>query len=152
MAFAAMARHLGAAMEGAIVQQMLRGVELIAGVITDPLFGPVVMFGSGGTAVELFGDRVLRILPMTDQDAHEMVRSIRGAPLLFGHRGTPPCDVTAVEDVLLRVARLAEEIPQLAEMDLNPVIASPHGAVALDVRIRLMPWRRHAETEVRRLR
>ena len=152
MAFAAMARHLGDAMEGAIVQQMLRGVELIAGVITDPLFGPVVMFGSGGTAVELFGDRVLRILPMTDQDAHEMVRSIRGAPLLFGHRGAPPCDVSAVEDVLLRVARLAEQVPQLAEMDLNPVIASPLGAVAVDVRIRLMPWRRHAETEVRRLR
>jgi acetyl coenzyme A synthetase (ADP forming)-like protein len=151
-AFAAMARHLEDAMEGAIVQQMLRGVELIAGVITDLLFGPVVMFGSGGTAVELFGDRVLRILPMTDQDAHEMVRSIRGAPLLFGHRGAPPCDVTAVEDVLLRVARLAEEVPQLAEMDLNPVIASPDGAVAVDARIRLMPWRRHAETEVRRLR
>ncbi len=152
VAFAAMARHLGDAMEGAIVQQMLRGVELIAGVITDPLFGPVVMFGSGGIAVELFGDRVLRILPMTDQDAHEMVRSIRGAPLLFGHRGTPPCDVTALEDVLLRVARLAEEVPQIAEMDLNPLIASPDGAVAVDVRIRLMPWRRHAETEIRRLR
>jgi acetyl coenzyme A synthetase (ADP forming)-like protein len=152
VAFAAMARRLGDAMEGAIVQQMLRGVELIAGVITDPLFGPVVMFGSGGTAVELFGDRVLRILPMTDQDAHEMVRSIRGAPLLFGHRGAPPCDVTAVEDLLLRVARLAEEVPQLAEMDLNPVMASPLGAVAVDVRIRLMPWRRHAESEVRRLR
>ncbi len=151
-AFAAMARRLGDAMEGAIVQQMMSGVELIAGVITDPLFGPVVMFGSGGTAVELFGDRVLRILPMTDQDAHEMVRSIRGAPLLFGHRGAPPCDVTAVEDLLLRVARLAEEVPQLAEMDLNPVLASPDGAVAVDVRVRLMPWRRHAETEVRRLR
>ena len=69
------------------MQPMLHGVELIAGVMADPLFGPVVMFGSGGTAVELFADRVLRILPLTDQDAHEMVRSIRGAPLLFGHRG-----------------------------------------------------------------
>ena len=151
-AFTAMSSHLGVAMEGAIVQQMLRGVELIAGVITDALFGPVVVFGSGGTAVELLGDRVLRILPMTDQDAHEMVRSIRGAPLLFGHRGAPPCDVGAVEDVLLRVARLAEAVPQVTEMDLNPVIASPTGAVAVDVRIRLAPWRRHAETEVRRLR
>ena len=151
-AFAAMATRLGAAMEGAIVQQMLGGVELIAGVITDPLFGPVVMFGSGGTAVELFGDRVLRILPLTDQDADEMVRSIRGAPLLFGHRGAPACDVIAVEDVLLRIARLAEEIPQVAEMDLNPVMASPQGAVAVDVRIRVVPWRRRAETEIRRLR
>ncbi len=151
-AFAAMANTLGDAMEGAIVQPMLHGVELITGVISDPLFGPVVMFGSGGTAVELFGDRVLRILPLTDQDAHEMVRSIRGAPLLFGHRGAPPCDVAAVEDVLLRVAQFADEVPQLAEMDLNPLIASPAGAVAVDVRIRLAPWRRHAETEVRRLR
>ena len=147
-----MASHLGGALEGAIVQPMLRGVELIAGVVSDALFGPVVMFGSGGTAVELFGDRVLRILPLTDQDAHEMVRSIRGAPLLFGHRGAPPCDVAAVEDVLLRIARLADEVPQVAEMDLNPLIASPGGAVAVDVRIRLAPWRRHAETEVRRLR
>ena len=151
-AFASMAGHLGDAMEGAIVQPMLRGVELIAGVVSDPSFGPVVMFGSGGTAVELFGDRVLRILPLTDLDAHEMVRSIRGAPLLFGHRGAPACDVAAVEDVLLRVARLADEVPQVAEMDLNPLIASPRGAVAIDVRLRLAPWRRHAEKDVRRLR
>jgi acetyl coenzyme A synthetase (ADP forming)-like protein len=151
-AFTAMANHLGDAMEGAIVQPMLHGVELIAGVITDALFGPVVMFGSGGTAVELFGDRVLRILPLTDQDAHEMVLSIRGAPLLFGHRGAPLCDVAAVEDILLRVARLADDVPQVAEMDLNPLIASPGGAVVVDVRIRLAPWRQHAETEVRRLR
>ena len=135
-AFTSMSTALGDAMEGAIVQSMHSGVELIAGVVSDPLFGPVVMFGSGGTAVELFGDRVLRILPLTDQDAHEMVRSIRGAPLLFGHRGAPPCDVDAVEDVLLRVARFADEVPQLAEMDLNPLIASPSGAVAVDVRIR----------------
>ena len=151
-AFASMAAHLGDAMEGAIVQPMLRGVELIAGVVTDPSFGPVVMFGSGGTAVELFGDRALRILPLTDLDAHEMVRSIRGAPLLLGHRGAPACDVPAVEDVLLRVARLADEVPQVAEMDLNPLIASPRGAVAVDVRIRVAPWRRRAEQDVRRLR
>jgi acyl-CoA synthetase (NDP forming) len=151
-AFESMAGHLGDAMEGAIVQPMLRGVELIAGVVSDPSFGPVVMFGSGGTAVELFGDQVLQILPLSDLDAHEMVRSIRGAPLLFGHRGAPPCDVAAVEDVLLRIARLADEIPQVAEMDLNPLIASPRDAVAIDVRIRLAPWRRQAERDVRRLR
>jgi acetyl coenzyme A synthetase (ADP forming)-like protein len=151
-AYASMAAHLGDSMEGAIVQPMLRGVELIAGVVTDPSFGPVVMFGSGGTAVELFGDRALRILPLTDLDAHDMVRSIRGAPLLLGHRGAPACDVRAVEDVLLRVARLADEVPQVAEMDLNPLIASPRGAVAVDVRIRVAPWRRRAEQDVRRLR
>jgi acetyl coenzyme A synthetase (ADP forming)-like protein len=150
----AMVRAFGiaTAAERAIVQPMVRGVELIAGVVSDPMFGPVVMFGSGGTAVELFGDRALRILPLTDLDAHEMVRSIRGAPLLFGHRGAPACDVAAVEDVLLRVARLADEVPQVAEMDLNPLIASPTGAVAIDVRIRLVPWSRQAEKDVRRLR
>ena len=81
-----------------------------------------------------------------------MVRSIRGAPLLFGHRGATPSDVSAVEDVLLRIARLADDTPQLAEMDLNPLIATPTGAVVVDARIRLVPWRRHSETEVRRLR
>jgi acyl-CoA synthetase (NDP forming) len=116
------------------------------------LFGPVVMFGSGGTAVELFADQVLRILPVTDQDAREMVRSIRGAPLLFGHRGSTPANVSAVENVLLRVARLADDLPQLAEMDLNPLIATPTDAVVVDARIRVVPWRRHGETEVRRLR
>jgi acetyl coenzyme A synthetase (ADP forming)-like protein len=151
-AFLAMSTQLGDLMEGAVVQPMLRGVELIAGMVSDELFGPVVMFGSGGTAVELLADRVLRILPLTDRDAHEMVRSIRGAPLLFGHRGAPLCDVAAVEDVLLRVARIADAMPQLAEMDLNPFIATPLGAVAVDARLRLVPWHRHSETRVRRLR
>jgi acetyl coenzyme A synthetase (ADP forming)-like protein len=150
--FVRMAAKLGEGMDSAIVQRMVRGVEVIAGLISDPLFGPVVMFGSGGTAVELFADRVLRILPLTDSDAHEMVRSIRGAPLLFGHRGATPSDVAAVEDVLLRIARLADDIPQVAEMDINPLIATPAGAFAVDARIRLMPWRRHVEAEVRRLR
>ncbi|HEY6471133.1 MAG TPA: GNAT family N-acetyltransferase [Candidatus Dormibacteraeota bacterium] len=151
-AFVAMHARLGDSMESALVQPMVHGVELIAGVMTDPLFGPVVIFGSGGTAVELFADRVLRILPLTDEDARRMVRSIRGAPLLFGHRGSAPCDVPAVEDVLLRVACLADAVPQLAEMDLNPLIATPTGAVAVDARVRIVPWHRHTETEVRRLR
>ncbi len=151
-AFIDMSARVGEVMEGAIVQPMLRGVEVIAGVLSDPLFGPVVMFGSGGVAVELFGDRVFRILPMTDVDAHEMVRATRGAPLLAGYRGAPPCDIAALEEVLLRVAQLADEVPQLAEMDLNPIIATPKGCVAVDARIRLVPWHQHAETEVRRLR
>jgi acetyl coenzyme A synthetase (ADP forming)-like protein len=151
-AFVAMAERLGDSMQGALVQPMLHGVELIAGLMSDPLFGPVVMFGSGGTAVELFADRVLRILPLTDQDAREMVRSIRGAPLLFGHRGATPSDVPAVENVLLRIARLADDTPQLAEMDLNPLIATPTGAIVVDARMRVVPWHSHSETEVRRLR
>jgi acetyl coenzyme A synthetase (ADP forming)-like protein len=147
-----MSDRLGDAMRGAVLQPMLSGVETIAGVVSDPLFGPLIMFGSGGTAVELFGDRSFRILPLTDVDAAELVRSIRGAPRLFGYRGAPACDVAAVEDVLLRVARLADDVPQLAEMDLNPLMATPDGAVAVDSRIRIVPWRRHGEQEVRRLR
>ncbi len=151
-AYAEMATRVGSTLRAVVVQQMITGVETIAGVVSDPLFGPVVMFGSGGTAVELFGDRALRILPLTDLDAYEMVRSIQGAPLLFGHRGAAPCDVAAIEDVLLRVARLADEVPQVAEMDLNPLMATPRGAVAVDCRIRIAPWRHHAELDVRRLR
>ena len=151
-AFIQMSARLGDTMQGAVVQPIVRGVETIAGVVSDPSFGPVIMFGSGGTAVELFEDRVFRILPLTDTDAHEMVRAIRGAPLLLGHRGATKCDVAALEDVLLRVARLAEDVPQVTEMDLNPLIASPEGVVAVDVRVRLGPWRRHPENEIRRLR
>jgi acetyl coenzyme A synthetase (ADP forming)-like protein len=151
-AFVDMSTNLGDAMSGAVLQPMLRGVETIAGVVSDALFGPLIMFGSGGTAVELFGDRSFRILPLTDTDASELVRSIRGAPLLLGYRGAPVCDVAAVEQVLLRVALLAEEVPQLAEMDLNPLMVTSEGAVAVDSRIRLVPWRHHAEQEVRRLR
>ena len=140
-------------MRGAIVQRMVSGgVELIIGVVQDPLFGPLIMFGSGGTSVEVFGDRTFRILPLTDVDAHELVRSIRGAPLLFGHRGAPPADVGAVETTLLRVAMLAADIPQVAEMDLNPVIASPSGAVVVDAKVRLIPWQERPWLSVRHLR
>ena len=142
----------GDTMRGAILQPMVHGIETIAGVVSDPDFGPLVMFGSGGTAAELMGDRALRILPLTVQDAADQVRSIRSAPLLFGYRGSPKCDVAAIEEVLLRISLLADEIPQLAEMDLNPLMATPRGALVVDSRIRVVPWRRHAEREVRRLR
>ena len=153
LAYAQMQERAGAAMRGAQVQPMAEpGVELIVGVVHDPLFGPLVMYGSGGTAVELLGDRAFRILPLTDADAAELVRSTRGTPLLFGYRGAPPCDVAALEEVLLRAARLADEVPQLAEMDLNPVIVSPRGALVVDARLRLCPWSAHPEQTVRRLR
>jgi acyl-CoA synthetase (NDP forming) len=148
-----MAAALGDEMGGVIVQPMVaRGVETIVGAVQDPAFGPLVLFGSGGTAVELFADRALRVLPMTDVDAAELVRSIRGAPLLFGYRGAPPTDVAALENLLLRVARLADDVPELAEMDLNPVIVSVSGAIAVDVRMRVAPRRSAPDLLVRRLR
>lgn len=152
-AYEAMAAHAGPAMDGALVQPMAApGVEMIVGVVHDPVFGPLLMLGSGGIAVELLGDRAVRALPLTDVDARGIVRALRGAPLLFGYRGAPGVDVTGLEELLLRVGRLAEEVHELAEMDLNPVIVSPGGVGIVDVRIRLVPRRAHGELAVRRLR
>ncbi|PZS35649.1 MAG: acyl-CoA synthetase [Pseudonocardiales bacterium] len=139
-AYDEMVTRLGTAMRGAVVQPMVgEGVETAIGVVHDPSFGPMVMFGLGGVASDLLADRSFRLLPMTVEDAAGLVRSLRGAPLLFGYRGTPACDVAALEDMLLRVARLAADLPELAELDLNPVIAGPDGAIAVDVKVRLHP-------------
>ncbi|GIU87125.1 MAG: hypothetical protein KatS3mg009_1640 [Acidimicrobiia bacterium] len=89
---------------------------------------------------------------MTDVDAREAVRSLRGSPLLFGYRGRPPVDVAALEQLLLRVARLADEVPEVAEMDLNPVVVSPRGAVAVDVKVRLRRADAPPPPDLRRLR
>jgi acyl-CoA synthetase (NDP forming) len=152
-AFDEMKARLGTRMDVAQVQPMVtQGVETIVGMVHDPSFGPLVMFGSGGTSVELFGDRSFRILPVTDVDAAELVRSLRGSPLLFGYRGTPAVDVAALEDLLVRVGRLVQDVPEIAEMDLNPVIVSPHGAVAVDAKVRVAPAPTEDDPTVRRLR
>ena len=91
-------------------------------------------------------------MPITDVDASELVRDLRSSPLLFGYRGTPAVDVAALEDLLVRVGRLAEDIPEIAEMDLNPVIVSPTGVVAVDAKLRLAPNSDDDEPTVRRLR
>jgi acyl-CoA synthetase (NDP forming) len=113
-------------------------VETIVGVVHHPLFGPLVMFGIGGVDTELRHDRSFRILPLTDLDAAELVRSLRAAPLLFGYRGSQPVSVTELEDLLQRVARLAGDVPALAELDINPLITSPGGVMAVDVRAKVM--------------
>jgi acetyl coenzyme A synthetase (ADP forming)-like protein len=137
-AFDAMADRLGDAMGGAVVQAMIpSGVETIVGITHDPSFGPLVLFGMGGTAAELLRDTALRIVPITDVDAHEVVRSLKTSPMLTGYRGAPPVDIDALEDIVLRIGRLADAIPEIVEMDCNPVIVSPSGAVAVDVRVRL---------------
>jgi acyl-CoA synthetase (NDP forming) len=101
------------AMEGALVQPMLKGgVEVMIGMTLDPLFGPLIAFGLGGIHVELLKDVCFRISPLTDRDAEEMITSIRGNQLLQGFRGQPPADIDALSDVLLRVARLIEEVRQ----------------------------------------
>ncbi|GAB1692667.1 GNAT family N-acetyltransferase [Krasilnikovia sp. M28-CT-15] len=128
----------GRAGQGALVQPMLAGgVELSSGIVHDPRFGSLVMAGLGGVHTDLFGDRVFRLVPMTDLDAGRMWRALRAAPMLTGYRGAPPVDTAAVEDLLLRVGRLAEELPEVAELDLNPVVARPDGVVVVDAKLRL---------------
>ncbi|MBE3556378.1 MAG: acetate--CoA ligase family protein [Firmicutes bacterium] len=123
-----------------IQQQVVGGIELMVGMTHDPQFGPLVAFGLGGIYVEVLRDVVFRITPLTDRNAYEMVRSIRGYRLLEGFRGTPPADVAAIEELLLRVSRMVEELPELAELDLNPVIALPQGEGCriVDARVRLL--------------
>ena len=126
--------------DGVLVQPMIGGgVELMVGVTQDPSFGPLIGFGLGGIHVEILKDVCFRVTPVTDRDVGEMVRSIRGFKLLEGYRGHPPADITAIEELLMRVARLVEEIPDISELDLNPVIALPpgQGCLIVDARIRL---------------
>jgi len=126
------------AMDGVWVQPMISGgVELMIGVSQDPSFGPLIGFGLGGIHVEILKDVCFRITPITDRDAKEMVRSIKGYRLLEGYRGHPPADIEAIENLLLRVSRLVEEVPEISELDLNPVMALPpgRGCLIVDARI-----------------
>jgi acyl-CoA synthetase (NDP forming) len=150
--YRALADRFGPRMSGAILQPMITGgTEVIMGVVQEPVFGPLVVFGLGGVATDVLNDRSARLTPLTDTDATTLIRSVRAAPLLLGHRGAPPADLTALENLLLRVARLAEDFPQVAELDLNPVIARPDGAHVVDARIHLVPAQ-HADPYLRKLR
>jgi acyl-CoA synthetase (NDP forming)/RimJ/RimL family protein N-acetyltransferase len=121
-----------------IVQPMAPdGVETVVGVVEDPSFGPLVMFGLGGKEAELFADRIWSLVPMTIEDARDLVRGLRSSPLLTGYRGSAPVDLEALSGVLSRVGRLAEDLPEVVEMSLNPVVASSGGVVALDARVRV---------------
>ena len=152
-AFTAMEDSLGEAMHGAIIQPMVEpGVETAIGVVADPTFGPLIMVGLGGIASDLLADRAFRLLPLGADDAGRQIRSLRGAPLLFGYRNTPRCDVVALEEMLQRVAELATHVPELAELDLNPVVVSPTGAIAVDVKVRLAPAPTLDDALARRLR
>ena len=125
--------------DGVLIQAMIPGgVETMIGVSDDPSFGLLVAFGLGGIHVEVLGDVGFRIAPLTDRDADELLNGIRGLPLLRGYRGHAPADMDALRDILLRVSRLAVEVPEIAELDLNPVIAlAPgHGCRIVDARIK----------------
>jgi acetyl coenzyme A synthetase (ADP forming)-like protein len=124
--------------DGFLVQRMVgEGVELLVGVVNDASFGPVIACGAGGTAVELLKDVAVRITPLTDLGAEEMVRSLATYPLLDGYRGAARADVAALEDLLLRVSALVEAHPTIAELDCNPVKVLPDGVVVVDARVRV---------------
>jgi acyl-CoA synthetase (NDP forming) len=135
------------AIEGVLIQPMISGgTETLFGITHDPLFGPLVAFGMGGTTVEVIGDVRFRVAPLTDRDADDLLHEIRGFQLLTGYRGRPAADVAALRDVLLRMSCLAERVPEIAELDLNPVIALAPGAGCrvIDARIKVAPPNGHS--------
>ncbi|MCL6639723.1 MAG: acetate--CoA ligase family protein [Firmicutes bacterium] len=127
-----------ARVNGVLVQEMLeKGTEVITGISRDASFGPVIMFGLGGIFVEALEDVSLRVAPLNEGDAREMVREIKGHKVLSGARGNPPADEEAVVDILLKLSELATDFPQIAELDLNPLLVyeKGRGACAADALI-----------------
>ena len=126
--------------EGYLVQELISdGVEMLVGVAPDPTFGPVVACGLGGTTAELINDIAVRVPPLTDVDADDMLRSLRGFPLLDGFRGAPKTKIDALANLVLRIGHLVERHPAIVEMDCNPVIVTPEGATVVDARVRVSP-------------
>jgi acyl-CoA synthetase (NDP forming) len=133
-----------ARIDGVLVQRMVdKGTETIVGLSREPLFGPLVMFGLGGIFVEALRDIVFRVAPLTALDARDMLASIRGAAVLQGVRGQKAADRAALERTLCLVGQLAEDLPDIDEMDINPLLALPQGVLALDARVRV----RHASAD-----
>jgi acyl-CoA synthetase (NDP forming) len=114
-------------------------VEIVVGVVDDGSFGPLLMFGLGGTAAELLDDRSYGFLPLSDSEAAALLRSVRLSPLLFGLGGSQPVDEAALIDLLLRVSSLAEAVPELAELELKPLMATPRGVTVVGARVRVVP-------------
>ena len=129
-------KHPQARIQGVSVQKMARsGVEVIIGMSKDAQFGPVLMFGLGGILVEVLKDVSFRIVPLAKRDAAEMVREIKGYPLLEGYRGQEAVDVSHLEGLLIKVSDFVEQNPEVKELDLNPIFAYSDGAIAVDARL-----------------
>ena len=118
-----------------VVQQAPAGIEIIVGALDDPTFGPTVMFGLGGIFAEVLKDVTFRVAPLEQRDAEEMVREIKGFPMLSGVRGSAPSDIKAIVDLLLSVSQMVTDNPELKELDLNPVRVYENGLLALDARM-----------------
>ena len=133
-----LARRLGSELTGILVQAMVPGgVEVVAGIVQDPTFGALVMYGSGGVFVELLADVSFRLHPLTDTDAAAMLEEVRGTALLRGFRGAPRADEASLQELLLRLSALAEACPEVQEMDINPVKVLERGCRAVDARVRI---------------
>ena len=125
-----------AIIHGVSVQKMaLPGTEVIVGSSKDPQFGPVIMFGLGGIFVELLKDVSFRVIPVEQRDAQEMIKEIKGYPLLQGYRGKEPANISALVEIILKISKLIEENPHIKELELNPIFAYRNKAVAVDARI-----------------
>jgi acyl-CoA synthetase (NDP forming) len=125
-----------AVIDGVSVQKMAPpGVEVIVGMSKDAQFGPVLMFGLGGILVEVLKDVSFRIVPVAQRDAAEMIREIKGYPVLEGYRGQKPASISALEKLIVKVSQFVEKNPQIKELDLNPVFAYHDKAVAVDARV-----------------
>ena len=121
-----------------IVQPMISGgTELLAGLVQDPVFGPLVAFGPGGVLAELIGQASFRIAPLTDVDAEELVSEGKAGSLVRGFRGAPAANVPPLVDLVQRLSRLGLDVPAVAELDLNPILGLPDGCVAVDARVRI---------------
>ncbi|HWC75902.1 MAG TPA: acetate--CoA ligase family protein, partial [Blastocatellia bacterium] len=133
-----MEARLGDRMTGAAIQRMVPGgVEVVVGATLDPTFGPLVLYGTGGTLVELFNDVSFRISPLSDLDVLEMLAEVKGTALLRGYRGSLPADEIALREIILRVSALLETCPEIQEMDANPIKVLGKGAIVVDARIRV---------------
>jgi acyl-CoA synthetase (NDP forming) len=125
-------------MTAVLVQEMVpRGVEMIVGALQDPVFGPLIACGTGGVLVDVLADTSFRLHPLSASDALDMVAELRGSRLLRGYRGSEPANEGALREVLLRVSQLVSAVPEIQELDLNPVIVLPGGARVADARVRI---------------
>jgi acetyltransferase len=139
----------GARLDGFIVQAMARNPEaheLIAGAATDPVFGPVILFGQGGLTVEVAGDYAVGLPPLNTVLARDLISRTRVARQLAGYRNHPPAQLDAIAAVLVQVSRLVADIPEIIELDINPLLADSHGAIVLDARMRIARADRTAST------
>lgn len=129
-------KHPKATIDGVSVQPMAKaGVEVIIGVSKDAQFGPVLMFGIGGILVEILKDVSFRIVPLIPRDAREMIKEIKGYPILEGYREQEPANIPLLEEMLLKISDFSDKNPEIKELDLNPIFAYKDGAVAVDARV-----------------